>query len=194
MVRLVLRLLRVFDESSGPECVHRSRSHHCMPAIRGGLMLRSVRCENLDRVEQAGQGHYRWSGWICTGLDLLCQEMDRKLPLPLDFELSAAHLFFWHKLERCNYFLWTVADLLMRCEPLDGRCFRNLMKNPVPDGGNWQMFVNLVKKYGVMPKKCYLHSTLRTTKLNLILKSKVGILYCTEYYIHMFIYPSPKAT
>nr|NP_611485.1 uncharacterized protein Dmel_CG13423 [Drosophila melanogaster]AAF57463.1 uncharacterized protein Dmel_CG13423 [Drosophila melanogaster] len=112
-------------------------------------------------------------GWICTGLDLLCQEMDRKLPLPLDFELSAAHLFFWHKLERCNYFLWTVADLLMRCEPLDGRCFRNLIKNPVPDGGNWQMFVNLVKKYGVMPKKCYLHSTQRTTKMNLILKSKL---------------------
>ncbi|XP_043644286.1 bleomycin hydrolase [Drosophila teissieri] len=111
-------------------------------------------------------------GWICTGLDLLRQEMDRKMPLPLDFELSAAHLFFWHKLERCNYFLWTVADLLMRCEPLDGRCFRNFMKNAVPDGGNWQMFVNLVKKHGVMPKKCYL-STQRTQKMNLILKSKL---------------------
>jgi len=38
-----------------------------MPAIRGGLMLRSVRCENLDRVEQAGQGHYRWSGMDMHG-------------------------------------------------------------------------------------------------------------------------------
>ncbi|XP_017072673.1 bleomycin hydrolase isoform X2 [Drosophila eugracilis] len=111
-------------------------------------------------------------GWICTGLDLLRQEMDKKMPLPADFELSAAHLFFWHKLERCNYFLWTVADLLMQCEPLDGRCFRNFMKNAVPDGGNWQMFKNLVKKYGVMPKKCYLASQ-RSLKMNSILRSKL---------------------
>ncbi|XP_017051315.1 bleomycin hydrolase [Drosophila ficusphila] len=111
-------------------------------------------------------------GWICTGLDLLRQGMDKKLPLPTDFELSAAHLLFWHKLERCNYFLWTVADLLKQCEPLDGRRFRHLMKNAIPDGGNWQMFVNLVKKYGVMPKKCYL-SNQRTLKLNQILRSKL---------------------
>ncbi|XP_017003210.3 bleomycin hydrolase [Drosophila takahashii] len=123
-------------------------------------------------VDTQGKGTTGGPGWICTGLDLLRQEMDRKFPLPSDFEFSAAHLFFWHKLERCNYFLWTVADLLMQCEPLDGRCFRHFMKNAVPDGGNWQMFVNLVKKYGVMPKKCYL-STQRSRKMNTMLRSKL---------------------
>ncbi|KAI8038524.1 bleomycin hydrolase isoform X1 [Drosophila gunungcola] len=123
-------------------------------------------------VDMQGKATTGGPGWICTGLDLLRQEMDRKVPLPADFELSAAHLFFWHKLERCNYFLWTVADLLMQCEPLDGRCFRHFMKNAIPDGGNWQMFVNLVKKYGVMPKKCYLSSQ-RIRNMNKILRSKL---------------------
>ncbi|XP_016989444.1 bleomycin hydrolase [Drosophila rhopaloa] len=123
-------------------------------------------------VDTQGKATTGGPGWICTGLDLLRQEMDRKMPLPVDFELSAGHLFFWHKLERCNYFLWTVADLLRQCQPLDGRCFRHLMKNAIPDGGNWQMFVNLVKKYGVMPKKCYL-STQRIRKMNKILRSKL---------------------
>ncbi|XP_016957149.1 bleomycin hydrolase [Drosophila biarmipes] len=123
-------------------------------------------------VDTQGKGTTGGPGWICTGLDVLRQGMDRKLPLPADFELSAAHLFFWHKLERCNYFLWTTADLLMQCEPLDGRCFRHFMKSAVPDGGNWQMFVNLVKKYGVMPKKCYL-SNQRTRRMNIMLRSKL---------------------
>ncbi|EDW72593.1 uncharacterized protein Dwil_GK20627 [Drosophila willistoni] len=111
--------------------------------------------------------------WICTGLDLLRLEFDKKLAAA-DLEFSAGHLLFWHKLERCNYFLHTVAKFLERCEPLDGRNFRYLMKHPVPDAGNWHMFVNLVKKYGVMPKQCYLTcASVSLVRLNRILQSKL---------------------
>ncbi|ALC42248.1 CG13423 [Drosophila busckii] len=107
--------------------------------------------------------------WICAGLDLLRQAMEPEC------ELSAAYLFYWHKLERSHYVLQTVANLLERCEPLDGRTFQYVMKHLVPDGGNWQMFVNLVSKYGVMPKSCYLASwsAKRTLQLNRLLKSKL---------------------
>ncbi|KAH8301703.1 hypothetical protein KR059_009547, partial [Drosophila kikkawai] len=117
-------------------------------------------------------------GWICTGLDMLRLGMDKKIPLPVDFELSAGHLFFYHKLERCNYFLRKVCELLEKGEPLDGRLFNHLMKNAVPDGGNFHMFINLVKKYGVMPRACYLHNLSSMTKVNKILRSKLREYAC----------------
>ncbi|XP_068146410.1 bleomycin hydrolase [Drosophila tropicalis] len=124
-------------------------------------------CGNIAKPTTGGPN------WICTGLDLLRLGINKKVAAP-DLELSAGHLLFWHKLERCNYFLHTVAKYLERCEPLDGRNFRYLMKHPVPDAGNWHMFVNLVKKYGVMPKQCYLTSvTLSLVRLNRILQSKL---------------------
>ncbi|XP_062133839.1 bleomycin hydrolase [Drosophila sulfurigaster albostrigata] len=107
--------------------------------------------------------------WLCAGLDLL------RLAMKKDCELSVPYLFYWHKLERCNYVLNSVVELLERCEPLDGRTFQYLMKHLVPDGGNWQMFVNLVQKYGIMPHKCYFvsWSASRSLHLNKMLRSKL---------------------
>ncbi|XP_030554546.1 bleomycin hydrolase-like [Drosophila novamexicana] len=112
--------------------------------------------------------------WICAGLDLL------RLSMRKDCELSAPYLFYWHKLERCNYFLHTVIELLARCEPIDGRTFKYLMKHTVPDGGNWQMFVNLIQKYGAMPKQSYLASwsSTRSLHLNKMLRSKLHEFSC----------------
>lgn len=108
--------------------------------------------------------------WISSGLDLL------RLAMHKECELSVPYIVYWHKLERCNYFLNCVVELLARCEPLEGRTFQYLMKHAVPDGGSWQMFANLVQKYGVMPSKCYLASwsSTRSLHLNRMLKSKVG--------------------
>ncbi|EDV35832.2 uncharacterized protein Dana_GF12272 [Drosophila ananassae] len=125
-------------------------------------------------VNATGKAATGGPGWICTGLDLLRLEFVKNFPVPVDFEFSTGHLVFWHKLERCNYFLCTASDLLERCEPLDGRNFRHLMKHAIPDGGNWQMFVNLVRKHGVMPKSCYLTSKPKSgAQLNKILRSKL---------------------
>ncbi|KAH8258101.1 hypothetical protein KR038_005715, partial [Drosophila bunnanda] len=111
-------------------------------------------------------------GWICTGLDMLRLAMDKHIPLPVNFELSASHLVFYHKLERCNYFLIKVCELLESGEPLEGRLFRHLMTNALPDGGNFHIFRNLVKKYGIMPRSCYLHNS-SIAKVNKILRSKL---------------------
>ncbi|KAM8713336.1 hypothetical protein ACLKA7_013621 [Drosophila subpalustris] len=107
--------------------------------------------------------------WLCSGLDLL------RLAMKKDCELSVPYLIYWHKLERCNYVLNSVVQLLEQCEPLEGRTFQYLMKHTVPDNGNWQMFANLVRKYGIMPKVCYLASwsSSRTLHLNKMLRSKL---------------------
>jgi bleomycin hydrolase len=66
------------------------------------------------------------------------------------FELSQSYQMFWDKFEKSNYFLENVLETLE--EPTDGRLIAWLMQAPVNDGGQWDMFVNLVEKYGVVPK------------------------------------------
>ncbi|XP_030387403.1 bleomycin hydrolase [Scaptodrosophila lebanonensis] len=126
------------------------------------------------RVPTVGKATTMGASWICAGLDLLRLPFVAKHRMP-DFEFSTAYLLYWHKMERCNYFLHSVVELLDRCEPIDGRTFSYLMKHAIPDAGNWQMFVNLVRKHGLMPKKCYLVSVsaTRTLQLNKILRSKL---------------------
>ena len=70
-----------------------------------------------------------------------------------EFELSQAYLFFWDKLEKCNYFLEQILDTVT--EPLDGRLVQTLLSAPVGDGGQWDMAANLVEKYGLVPQQMY---------------------------------------
>jgi bleomycin hydrolase len=66
------------------------------------------------------------------------------------FELSEVYQMFWDKLEKANYFLENIIET--RHEPLDSRMILALLSDPLSDGGQWDMFVNLVDKYGVVPK------------------------------------------
>jgi bleomycin hydrolase len=87
--------------------------------------------------------------WLFAGLNLLRSEAMARLNLE-KFELSQSYLMFWDKLEKANYFLENILATLD--EPLDGRLLMFLLTQPLQDGGQWDMFVNLVKKYGVVPK------------------------------------------
>lgn len=64
------------------------------------------------------------------------------------FELSQAYLFFWDKLEKANWFLEQIVDTAG--EHLDGRLVQALLRDPVGDGGQWDMLANLVFKYGLV--------------------------------------------
>jgi len=87
--------------------------------------------------------------WLFSGLSLLSLEAMKKLNLET-FELSEAYQMFWDKLEKANFFLENIIET--RDEPLDSRLMLSLLSDPLPDGGQWDMFVNLVEKYGVVPK------------------------------------------
>jgi bleomycin hydrolase len=102
----------------------------------------------IDSPEAANQEN---SGrcWLFSGLSLLCFEAMKKLNLKT-FELSEVYQMFWDKLEKANYFLENIIGT--RDEPLDSRMVLALLSDPLSDGGQWNMFVNLVEKYGVVPK------------------------------------------
>ncbi len=87
--------------------------------------------------------------WMFAGLNLFRTHAATVLNVE-EFELSQAYQMFWDKLEKANYFLESV--LQTADEPADGRLVSFLMQTPLQDGGQWDMFVNLVEKYGVVPK------------------------------------------
>ena len=87
--------------------------------------------------------------WLFAGLNTLRLTAMEKMNLE-SFELSQTYPMFWDKLEKANFFLENIIQT--RDKPLDGRLVMWLLANPLPDGGQWDMFVNLIKKYGVVPK------------------------------------------
>jgi bleomycin hydrolase len=87
--------------------------------------------------------------WLFSGLSFLALEAMKKLNVKT-FELSEIYQMFWDKLEKANFFLESIIET--REEPLDSRLLMWLLSDPLSDGGQWDMFVNLVRKYGVVPK------------------------------------------
>lgn len=87
--------------------------------------------------------------WMFAGLNLFRTET-RNLLQVKDFEFSQNYLMFWDKLERANYILEAVLETADR--PLDDRVVAWLLRQPLGDGGQWDMFVSLVRKHGVVPK------------------------------------------
>jgi bleomycin hydrolase len=69
-----------------------------------------------------------------------------------DFEFSHIYPFFYDKLERTNYFLHNIAET--RKTPLTDRLIYHFLDEPINDGGQWNMLVNLYNKYGMIPKQC----------------------------------------
>lgn len=87
------------------------------------------------------------------------------------FELSQAYLFFWDKFEKANYFLEQVIDTAG--EELDSRLVQTLFSAPVNDGGQWDMVVNLVRKYGLVS------SFIRTMGIHILSRNRCPKL-CTR--------------
>ncbi|PYH66652.1 C1 family peptidase [Aspergillus vadensis CBS 113365] len=90
-----------------------------------------------------------------------------------DFELSQAYLFYWDKLEKANWFfeqIITTAD-----EDLSGRLVQKLLEDPVSDGGQWDMVVNLIEKYGLVPHDLYpdAYHAQNSSKMNWLLTAKM---------------------
>lgn len=111
--------------------------------------------------------------WMFAGLNVIRNKFIKQLGLKSDFELSQSYLFFYDKLERANYFLESI--IKNRNKELNDRLMQHLFDDPLCDGGQWHMFTNLVKKYGVIPKQAYkesFHSS-NSRKMNWILTWKL---------------------
>lgn len=88
--------------------------------------------------------------WMFASLNTMRYRIMKKLGIKT-FELSQAYPLFWDKYERANWFFENI--IATAEEELASREVAYLLADPLCDGGQWDMFRSLVKKYGVVPKE-----------------------------------------
>ncbi|KRL92623.1 aminopeptidase C [Limosilactobacillus equigenerosi] len=111
--------------------------------------------------------------WMFAALNTMRHDMQQKFNLPTDFELSQSYQFFWDKFEKANYFYENVVKTAEL--PTDDRKVAWLMETPQQDGGQWDMLVALIDKYGVVPQSAMPESynSSRSNELNAVLNQKL---------------------
>lgn len=90
--------------------------------------------------------------WIFAATNVLREMIGKEKNIEY-FELSQSYIAFYDKLEKLNYTLEVLIELLDK--DYDDRTLQFIVQNGIGDGGQWDMFVNVVKKYGVCPKNAY---------------------------------------
>ncbi|MCR5491351.1 MAG: C1 family peptidase [Bacilli bacterium] len=108
----------------------------------------SVEVKTLSVTNQKRSGRC----WIFAGLNFLREFVAKELDLKA-FEFSQNYISLYDKIEKANFALESVIKLCPN-EPTE-RVFMHVLGDPISDGGQWDMFVNLVKKYGLMPKDAF---------------------------------------
>jgi len=110
--------------------------------------------------------------WMFAGLNLFRVGAMAKLGVK-EFEFSQNYTMFWDKFERANYFYEAMIATADR--PLDDRTVAFLLERPVEDGGQWNMFINLVQKHGVVPQSAMpeTQSSSATRTMNTLLRAKL---------------------
>ncbi|MCC8102946.1 MAG: C1 family peptidase [Clostridiales bacterium] len=112
--------------------------------------FRNASHEYSVSLDQNGITWQKQSGrcWMFAGHNFLRDRVIKKLNLS-EFAFSGSYLMFYDKLEKANFFLEGVIKYIE--EPADSRMVMSLMQSVRSDGGEWEMFVSLVQKYGVVP-------------------------------------------
>lgn len=112
--------------------------------------------------------------WMFATSNILRTHVIKNYNLKEDeFQVAQAYLFFYDKLERTNFALDNLIDTAD--EDLDSRIVSFILSDPVGDGGQWDMIVNLVEKYGIVPHEFFPDNAqaASSSTLNYILKEKV---------------------
>jgi bleomycin hydrolase len=120
---------------------------------------------DLDTGKVANQ---KQSGrcWMFAALNTMRHDIKDRFHISDEFQLSQSYTLFWDKFEKANYFYENV--LKTATEPLDSRRVAFLLTTPQQDGGQWDMIVSIIEKYGLVPQSIYPESkaSSATTELN----------------------------
>lgn len=140
---------------------------------KDAFKLRQKFSIEIPTMEVTNQKH---SGrcWLFAATNVLRERIAKARNIE-KFELSQSYLAFFDKFERCNYFLESMietADL-----PTDDRTVMFILNTGVHDGGQWDMFVNIVRKYGIVPKDVYdeTYQSSNTRQLNYVMNRALKI-------------------
>ncbi len=107
--------------------------------------------------------------WMFAALNLFRAGVMKRLNVK-KFEFSQNFTLFWDKFERANWFLECIMETAQR--DLGDRHVAFLLDYPIDDGGQWNMFVNLVQRHGLVPKDLMpeTQSSSNTARMNAVLK------------------------
>ena len=106
----------------------------------------SLEIPTLPACDQKASGRC----WIFAGLNLLREKIAREHKLE-NLELSQNYLCFYDHLEKAHTFYRHILETAD--SPLEDRYVSMRMNLPVGDGGWWEYFAGLCRKYGVVPKE-----------------------------------------
>lgn len=107
---------------------------------------------DLDTGKVANQ---KQSGrcWMFAALNTMRHDIKDRFHISDEFQLSQSYTLIWDKFEKANYFYENV--LKTATEPLDSRRVAFLLTTPQQDGGQWDMIVSIIEKYGLVPQSIY---------------------------------------
>ncbi len=88
-----------------------------------------------------------------AALNTMRHDIKDRFHISDEFQLSQSYTLFWDKFEKANYFYENV--LKTATEPLDSRRVSFLLTTPQQDGGQWDMIVSIIEKYGLVPQSIY---------------------------------------
>lgn len=95
--------------------------------------------------------------WLFAFLNIIRFKMIQKYNLLPSFEFSQNYLFFYDKLEKANYYFNFIlenysVDLETLTYNTETLKTIHMLQNLTDDGGHWNTFVNLIEKYGIIPR------------------------------------------
>lgn len=93
--------------------------------------------------------------WIFAACNVLREDIGLRCKIS-NFELSQSYIAFYDKLEKISLTLEILIELLDK--EYDDRTLQFILQQGIGDGGQWDMFVNVVKKYGVCPKNAFVET------------------------------------
>ncbi len=125
--------------------------------------------DELQITDQQGSGRC----WLFAALNVFRIPFAREFNLG-EFEFSQSYLFFWDRLEKANFFYENIIETASK--PLDDHLVRKILSGDlVSDGGLWNMTLNLINKYGLVPQSIYPDNAtcLNSNAFNQILQMKL---------------------
>ena len=130
----------------------------------------SVEIPTMEVTNQKQSGRC----WLFAATNVLRERIAKARNIE-KFELSQSYLAFWDKFERCNYFLESIIETANL--PTDDRTVMFILHTGVHDGGQWDMFANIVRKYGIIPKDVYdeTYQSSNTRQLNYVLNRALKV-------------------
>jgi bleomycin hydrolase len=106
-----------------------------------------------EKVRPTNQ-YYSGRCWIFSALNIFRHHLIEHYKLPPQFELSEAFVFKYDRIEKCNYLLELMYEFAKK-DNLHSLEFASLISNINSDGGTIDQFINIINKYGIVPKSVF---------------------------------------